>query len=135
MPKVDKLEHAVKARPSANGDGAKQGAKPEPAPAAPRRGSLLLADVQRVLERFEAADRRRRVANLCEADKAAHEAEMLEAAAEEREAGLWLADLLLLFLRYARRHRPEALTAALAEALRPEIEPLALAVARLEGRE
>ena len=97
------------------------------------RSSLLLEDLRRVLERFEAAQKRRRLADLTE-DGAAYEAEMLEAAAEERAASLWLADLLLLLLRYGRRLRGEALCAALAEALRPELAKLADAVKRRNGQ-
>jgi hypothetical protein len=97
--------------------------KPPPPPAdnKPRRGDLLLADVQAVLQRFEDAQRKRRLAGLTATDDAAYAWELHEAAGEEREAAFWLADLLLLLLRYAGRHRPEALARGLARAVWPEL--------------
>jgi hypothetical protein len=100
----------------------------------PRRGDLLLQDLRAVLQRFEDAQRKRRLADLTEAEVQAHEWELTEAGGEELAAGLWLADLLLLLLRYARRHRSEALAAALADVLAPDLDHLAEAIARLEGR-
>jgi hypothetical protein len=87
----------------------------------PGRGRLLLDDIQAVLERFEDAQKRRRLANLTEADDRAYQRELLEASAEELAAGRWLGDLLLLLLRYGTRHRPEALADRLSEALRPAL--------------
>jgi hypothetical protein len=93
--------------------------------------SLVRADLGAIAERFDAADRRaRRAASIPEREAA--EAERREVAGDFWAAGEDLADLLLLLLRYARRHRPDALAAALAEALRPELAPLTEAVARLE---
>jgi hypothetical protein len=87
----------------------------------PSRSSLLVEDVLRLLERFEHAQKRRRLACLTEEDTSAYEAEVLEAAAEERAASNALADLYLLLLRYARTCRPEALATSLSESLRPEL--------------
>jgi hypothetical protein len=97
----------------------------------PRRGDLLMADIQATLQRFEDAQRKRRLADLTEAQ--AHEWELADAAGGELAAGLWLCDLLLLLLRYAVPHRPEAIATALAGALAPELGPLNEAVARMEG--
>jgi hypothetical protein len=85
------------------------------------RSSLLVEDVLRLLERFEQAQKRRRLAGLCEEDSGVYDAEVLEAAAEELAASNALADMYLLLLRYARRCRREALAASLSEALRPEL--------------
>ena len=84
-------------------------------------------------ERFADADRRERAAATI-ADREAAEAERQEAAGEFWGAGQELADLLLLLLRYGLEHRREALAQYLADALRPELAPLAQALAALEDR-
>jgi hypothetical protein len=94
---------------------------PAPPGDRPRRGDLLLEDLRAVLQRFGDAQRKRRVAGLAALDDAGFEWETHEAAAEEMAAARWLADLLLLLLRYASRCRPEALAPALARAAWPEL--------------
>ena len=95
--------------------------------------SAVRAELARIAGRFEAADRRAKAADAA-ADREAAEAERQDAAGEFWAAGEDLAQLLLLLLRYAVRNQPEALTALLAEALRPELRPILEAVARLEAR-
>ena len=107
-----------------------------------KAGSAVRAELARICGRFEDADRRARAARVAAArghagtvaEREAAEAERRDAAGEFWGAGEDLAQLLLLLLRYAAEHQPEALAAALAEALRPELGPLAEAIARLEGR-
>jgi hypothetical protein len=99
------------------------------------RTSLLRADLQRLAEKFHAAgDAAHRAAVALDLG-ARNDAEdlRLDLQGEYHAATNELADLLLMLLRHALDHRPEALTLYLAEALRPELEPLAEAVAGLEG--
>jgi hypothetical protein len=84
-----------------------------------------------ILTRLEAADRQLRHAATI-ADREQAEAQRREAKGVIWRAGSDLADLFLLLLRCCRRHQPEALLAALVEVLRPELEPLFDAIARLE---
>ncbi len=100
---------------------------------AARTSAGLRVDLLRVAERFETADRRARTAAML-TDREAAEAERREAAGEFHAGGSDLADLLLLLLRMAARHEPDALRTALVELLRPELAPLVSALARLEGR-
>jgi hypothetical protein len=106
---------------------------PGPTPAEVRRESLVRADLARIADRFEQADRRARRAQTIAAYEQA-EAERRDAEGEFWAAGSDLADLLLLLLRYALHHEPDALRLYLAEVLRPELEPLAETLARLEAR-
>src|SRR5437660_10722798 len=77
----------------------------------------LREDLGRIAAAFERADRRAKAAATV-GDREAAEAERREAVGEFWVAGVTVADLLLLLLRLAMRHRPEALAAYLAEALR-----------------
>jgi hypothetical protein len=100
------------------------------------QASLLRADLVRIAERFAEADRRAWEAATT-ADREGREAaedERREAAGAFWAAGRELAELLLLLLRHAADHQPDAVRAYLADMLRPELEPLARAIARLEGR-
>jgi hypothetical protein len=95
--------------------------------------SQVRADLAKIGERFAAADSRaKRAARI--PDREAAEAERREAEGEFWAAGLDLADLLLLLLRYALQHRPDALRMYLAEALRSELEPIVESLAKLESR-
>jgi hypothetical protein len=96
--------------------------------------SLVRAELARIGERFDAADRRAHQAAVRgnTVDRAAAEAERDEAAGDFWSASMELADLCLLLLRYATDYRPEALQQYLAKALRAELEPLAEAIAKLE---
>jgi hypothetical protein len=100
---------------------------------AERIPSLLRADLDAIAERYEAADRRAKLAATIP-DREAAEDERRGAAADFWLAETDLADLLLMLLRLTLRHQPDALRHYLAEALRPEIEPLANAFARMEAR-
>ncbi len=107
----------------------------------PDARSIVRAELARIAQRFEAADRRAKAAGVAVAfgagtvaDREAAEAERRDAAGESWAAESDLADLLLLLLRHARRHQPDALRDLLADVLRPELAPLAEAVARLEAR-
>src|SRR5437868_5682779 len=97
----------------------------------PDARSLVRAELARIGERFEAADRRAKRAATME-DREAAEAERQEVAGDSWALGTQLADFLLLLIRYALRHQPAALTMYLTEALRPELEPMAAALARQE---
>jgi hypothetical protein len=95
--------------------------------------SLVRGEIAAITERFEAADRRaKRAATLADREQA--EAERREANGDFWAAGEDLADLLLLLVRYAITHRPEALRAYLADVLRPELEPILDAVVKLEAK-
>jgi hypothetical protein len=97
----------------------------------PRPTWTQVLGLEAITRRFEAADRRaRRAATI--SDREVAESERREAAGAFWAVGEDLADLFLLLLRYACRHRPEALAAYLADVLDQEIGPLAEAVARLE---
>jgi hypothetical protein len=93
--------------------------------------SAVRADLERIAERYAAADRRACRAQSIE-DYDAAEAERREIAGEFWAAGSELADLLLLLLRHALQHQPDALRLYLAEALRPELGPITAALANLE---
>ena len=82
------------------------------------------ADLARIADRFESADRKVRGARTA-TDREQAEAERREADAEFFAAGRELADLLLLLFRYAMYHQPDALRLYLVELLRPELESLA----------
>lgn len=99
--------------------------------------SLLRSDLARITERFARAGEMAWRATAAGATGEADEAEdqRREAAGEFWAAGQELADLLLLLLRYALNHRPDALRLYLAEALRPELEPLFAAIAEMEQRQ
>ncbi len=93
----------------------------------------LRADLEAITKRFEAADRRAKQA-VSLLDREAAEAQRREAEGDFWAAGMQVADLFLLLLRYGIRHRPEALRLYLAELLRPELAPIVEALARLEAR-
>ncbi len=106
----------------------------------PDAQSVVRAELARIAERFGDADRRAKAAGVAVAfgagtvaEREAAEAERQDAAGDFWAASSDLADLLLL-LRYALAHQPDALRLYLAEALRPELGPLAEAVAGLEAR-
>jgi hypothetical protein len=102
-------------------------------PAASHPRSLLRQELAEIADRFEAADRRAKRASTIPAREEA-EAERRAALGEHWQAESELAELCLLLLRLALRHQPDALRLYLADALRPELEPLVQAVARMEGR-
>ena len=99
----------------------------------PERQSLIRAELARLGEQFESADRRAKRATTI-ADRELAEADRQDAQGEFFAAGQELADLLLLLLRYGLRHRREALCSYLVEAMRDELEPIAETIARLENR-
>jgi hypothetical protein len=93
-------------------------ASPTTAPAA------LRADILRLAELFEDADRRLKRAQTL-TDHVEATTEWLAAQEQLYVAGSWLADFLLLLLRYARRYQPDALRMYLRESLREELEAMA----------
>jgi hypothetical protein len=95
--------------------------------------SAVRADLANIAERFEAADRRVRGARTA-AGRERAEAVRRAADAEFYAAGRELADLLLLLLRYAIHHQPDALRLYLVELLRPELEQLAELALKGGGR-
>ncbi len=101
--------------------------------AADRAKSAVGEELSRICRRFEAADQRARSADTAP-DRAAALTERDEAAGEFYAAEMGLADLLLTMFRVAVGHRPDALRMYMAELLRPELEPVLEAVARLEAR-
>jgi hypothetical protein len=88
-------------------------------------------EVLAIAERFEAADKAHRLART-DPDRELAEAKRRDANGQFWAAAEQLADLHLLMLRQALAHRADALRQYLAELLRPELEPLAEALARLE---
>jgi hypothetical protein len=96
--------------------------------------SLIRAELARIGGRFDAADRRAKQASTIE-DREVAEEERREAAGDFWAAEADLADFLLLLLRVALRHQPDALTRYLVQALRPELESLADVLARMEVRQ
>ena len=96
-------------------------------------GCAVRREIGHITDRFEQADRRAKAAETV-ADREAAEAERQAVLGEFWAAGEGLADLQLLLLRYAVRHRPEELRALLAEVLRPDLDELADAVAGMEAR-
>lgn len=96
--------------------------------------SAVRAELDRIADQFDRADRRRAKAAATIADREAAEAEQQEAAGIYWSAGESLTQLLLLMLRFAIEHEPDLLRERLVEALRPELEPLAEDIARLEDR-
>ena len=118
-------------RDKPGGDG--EGDRPPPADATPgNAGSVVWAELARLLERLDAAHR------ACRAATGLPDREAAEAVRREAAGELWyfrqgLADLALLLIRHALEYRREALCASLAEALRPELDLLAESIAKLEG--
>jgi hypothetical protein len=102
--------------------------------------SLVRQEIQRIAERFEQAERRVKEVRRIAATKPDEEtckdalAELDDALGEFRASGEELADLLLLGFRYARDYRPDALRQIMVDALRPELEAITDALARLEAR-
>src|SRR5262245_37474251 len=87
-----------------------------------KAGSLLRADLAAVAERFATArDRAQRAANVHDRNDAWDES--LDASGAFHAASLDLADLLLLLLRYAIRHRRNELLLYVAEATKPAHDP------------
>jgi hypothetical protein len=93
----------------------------------------LHEELSRIAERFEAVDQRAKRATTIQ-DREAAERERLEAAGDYAAAEMAMADLLLMLVRLALRHQPDALAQYLARALRCELEPIADAIIRLESR-
>jgi hypothetical protein len=123
-------------------DGHASNGRPQP-PHRPTWTDVL--GLSAIADRFDAGMRRLRAAEiraghaakLADREAAAAEAELAEALRREamgefHRAGSDLAELFLLLLRYCRMHQPEALAAALAEVLRPELTQLADDLARLK---
>lgn len=76
--------------------------------------SLVRADLERITDRFDSADRRaKRVATIL--DREAAEDERREAAADFWAAEEELVDLFLMLLRLSVKHQPDALRLYLAE--------------------
>ena len=98
-----------------------------------RVGSAVAAEVNRICDLFQDADGRAKAAATV-ADRETALAEREEAMGVFWAAGEGLADLLLLLLRYAAKHRAEELKAYLVDLLRPELEPIIDALARMEAR-
>jgi hypothetical protein len=104
---------------------------PGPTPTEARYVSLVRADLGRITDRFEQAGRRaQRAQTIADYDDA--DAERCEIAGEFWAAEEDLAQLVLMLLRIALRHQPEALRMYLADALAPELDGLADAIVRLE---
>src|SRR5258707_403575 len=99
----------------------------------PEARSLLRAELTQIAERFAAADCRVKRPTTIE-DCEAPETERREGAGDFWAASADLADLLLLLFRYATAHQPDALRAHIVALLRPELDPIAEAVAKLESR-
>lgn len=101
-------------------------------PGPPTIPSYVRAELGRVADRWEAAgDRARRATTIADRERA--EAERREAAGDHHQVEVDLADLLLLLLRMALRHRRAELVALLEDAVEdPLLAPLAEAIARLE---
>jgi hypothetical protein len=99
--------------------------------------SLLRAELLRIAGRFK--DSEDRAFRACVAEDAgerdAAEAERQEAAGDFWAAGRDLGELLLLLLRQASDHYPDAVRDYLLDLLKPELQSLARAVARLEARQ
>jgi hypothetical protein len=100
-------------------------------PIPPRPTWADVLGVAPILARLEAADRRLRQAATF-ADRELAEAQRRQARGEIWRAGTDLAELFLLLFRSCRRYQSGALATALVEVLRPELEPLFDAAARLE---
>jgi hypothetical protein len=94
---------------------------------------LLRAELARIAERFEQAERRAKSASTIE-DREAAESERREAEGDFWAVTADLADLLLLLFRHAITHQPDALRAYIVALLRPELDPMAEAIANLEGK-
>ncbi len=90
--------------------------------------SFLRAEVAKLLQDFDVADRRAKRATTLPEREAA-EAERRAAAGDFWTAGQQLAELFLLLLRYAKRHQPEAVRVYLVDLLQPELNELAEAIA------
>ncbi len=95
-------------------------AAPNHSPPPARAVSLLRDDLHRIAERFREADARAFRAAVAEAagERDQADAEKAEAAGDFWAATAEAADLLLLLLRLALKHRPDALRAYLVDALR-----------------
>jgi len=98
-----------------------------------RAGSAVAAEMKRIAGRFEEADRRAKAAASF-ADRAAAEAERLEAEGEFLAVGRATADLFLLLLRHALRHRADELRGYLTGVLRPELKNLIRLVTSRRGK-
>ena len=101
---------------------------------ATRRHVTIREDLRVLCERAVAAERRLHVAQVRDGDREAAEDERRAALGEHFAAGQAIADLGLLVVRHALAYRQEALAAYLADALRPELQAIADAITRLEGR-
>jgi hypothetical protein len=93
----------------------------------------VCADLERITERFEKANNRALRAQTIE-DWEAAEAERRDIAGEYWGATDELAQLGLMLVRLAAEHYPDALRIYLVEIMRPELEAITGAIARLEGR-
>jgi hypothetical protein len=96
-------------------------------------GSLIRAELEQIANQYEAADRRAKRAATIPVREAAED-ERREAEGDFWAAGEQLADLFLLMIRHCKQYRPDILQLYLAELLRPELEPLAQAIIRMEAR-
>ena len=108
-------------------------ARPRADAAEARARSAVAAELNRIIDRFQEAEGRAKAAATI-ADREAAADERDEAAGQFWSAEQALADVLLLMLRTAMRHRPEELKAYLVDLLRPELEPIIDALARMEAR-
>lgn len=103
--------------------------------------SLVRRELGRIRGRWEAADKKAYAASVAiafgasaGAEREAAEAERDDAAGELFGLESDLADLLLLLLRLARRHRPEALADSLSEAMGEELDTFAREIAHARAR-
>jgi hypothetical protein len=93
----------------------------------------LRSELAAIAARFEAANQRAWQATTIE-DRNAAEAERLEAEGDFWVGEADIADLLLLLFRITLRHQPDALRHYVAAALRPHLDEITMAIARLEAR-
>lgn len=98
--------------------------------------SLFHDELHRLARAYDAANRRALTAGIYDrqGDREAAEGERQQAAGDYYALEAGLADLGLLLLRMMLRRQPEAASALLAQALGPELRPMAEALVRLEGR-
>jgi hypothetical protein len=94
----------------------------------------LRAELLAHCERFAEAEQRAQSARVYQqqGERAAAEAESMEAAGAYHAASRALADLFLLLLRHAKQHCPDALRTYFVELLRPELDELADAIVAVE---
>lgn len=105
----------------------------DPAQVAPMT-SLVRAEIRRLVDRWEEADRRFLEARLKAVNGELTRAELdrWEAQGDYFGCSQELGSLLVLLLRHALKRQPDVLRALLVEALKPELEEIWEDVARLQ---